>query len=88
MNPDCLCPFKDLKRGHCPIHGNDHTSQLKMLRLDGEIWRIGERHDTDENSVSCRPAVAGRDDKAIAAGVTHIQTMYGGSAYHEIERLG
>jgi hypothetical protein len=63
------------------------ASALKMLRLDGEIWIVEAGHDTDENSVNCRPANADRDAKAIAAGVTHIQTAYGGNAFHEVRQV-
>jgi hypothetical protein len=63
------------------------AEKLKMLRLDGEIWEIAPEFDTDENSVSCRPVNSPHDDKAIKAGITHVQTSYGGMAHHEVRRL-
>ena len=63
---------------------------LTMLRYDGEVWEIGLGHRTDENSVNVRKVVPGRDDKAIAAGITHIQSdgrYYKSLAAHEIRRI-
>lgn len=64
-----------------------NKTRLIMLRLDGEVWEIGEDYDTDVNSVSCRLAKQELDSKAIAAGITHIQTFYGGKPFHEIEKI-
>ncbi len=60
---------------------------LKMLRFDGEVWEIAPGHDTDENSVTCRKADPKRDAKAIAAGITHIQSCYGGEPFHEVRQI-
>ena len=60
---------------------------LLMLRLDGEVWEIAPGHDTDKNSVNCREARSPHDDRAIAAGITHVQTCYGGEPFHEVRRV-
>ncbi len=58
-----------------------------MLRLDGEVWHVQPDHDTDENSVNCREAKLPNDKKAIEAGVSLIQTQYGGKPYHEVKMV-
>lgn len=60
-----------------------------MLRLDGEVWEIAPGFDHDENSVSVRKATPERDAKAIAAGVTHIQSAIscGDIPAHEVKRI-
>lgn len=58
-----------------------------MLRLDGEVWRVLPGYDTDANSINCRPATPERDQKAIEVGVELIQTPFGGSPYHEVEKV-
>lgn len=67
---------------------------LTMLRFDGEIWEIAPGEGTDETTVKARKARPKKghpeeqhDQKAIDAGVTHIQTSYGGGLYHEIRRI-
>lgn len=49
-------------------------SPMLMLRFDGEVWEIAAGHDTDENSVNVRVVDSTRDGKAMAAGVTHVQS--------------
>lgn len=63
---------------------------LTMLRFDGEVWEIALGHDRDDNSVNVRAAHAPLDAKALAAGITHIQTDGRGGktiAAHELRRL-
>lgn len=63
---------------------------MLMLRFDGEVWEIAPGYDTDENSVSVRLATPDRDAKAIAQGVTHVQTdgRWGKTIpAHEVKRI-
>ena len=63
------------------------AAKMVMLRLDGEVWEIASGFDTDENSVSVREAKQPGDARAIAAGITHIQSMHGNINAHEVAQL-
>jgi hypothetical protein len=64
-----------------------------VMKLDGEIWECKEGWGNDENSVGNVQPINAKsksksDQAAIAKGITHRQTNFGGVPCHEVKKLG
>ena len=67
---------------------------MVVLKLDGEIWgRAPGWSDDDGSNVGGVHSISKRskspsDQAALAKGITHRQTQYGGMDCHEVRKLG